>query len=95
MTKQLKCDTLCHMKVITIRELHEKTGHWVRAAGRYQNLVVTDRGRPIATLGPAPVVAAGNPFRQRRVLPAYAAVQAKLSGGTDSALIVTDDRDRT
>jgi len=82
------------MKAITIRELHEKTGHWVRAARRHERITVTDRGRPVATLAPAPEASTENPFRVRRLLPAYVAVQAELGGGTDSTALVSADRDR-
>jgi len=37
------------MKQVSIRDLHQKTGYWVRLASR-QPIVVTDRGRPVATL---------------------------------------------
>ena len=45
------------MKRISIRELHDATGKWVRESARVGELVVTERGRPIATiaLAPAPV----------------------------------------
>ena len=35
------------MREISIRELHDKTGKWVREAARVGELVVTERGRPI------------------------------------------------
>ena len=38
------------MKAITIRDLHLDTGRWVRRAAAGSALVVTDRGRPVATL---------------------------------------------
>ena len=34
-----------HMKTISIRELHLKTGRWVRHAASRGPIVVTDRGR--------------------------------------------------
>ena len=37
------------MKIITIKELHDKTGKLVREA-RADNLVITDHGRMIAVL---------------------------------------------
>ena len=36
-----------HMKTISIRELHLKTGRWVRHAASRGPIVVTDRGRRI------------------------------------------------
>jgi prevent-host-death family protein len=41
-----------HMKTITIRELHLKTGRWVRHAASRGPIVVTDRGRRVAALQP-------------------------------------------
>jgi prevent-host-death family protein len=40
------------MKTISIRELHLKTGEWVRHAARRGPIVVTDRGRRVAALRP-------------------------------------------
>lgn len=36
------------LKPITIRELHARTGRWVRAAARHGEIVVTDHGKPVA-----------------------------------------------
>jgi antitoxin (DNA-binding transcriptional repressor) of toxin-antitoxin stability system len=35
------------MKEISIRELHRRTGAWVRSTRRYDSILVRDRGRPI------------------------------------------------
>ena len=37
------------MKTISIKQLHARTGHWVRTA-RKQAIIVTDRGEKIATI---------------------------------------------
>lgn len=37
------------MKIITVKELHDRTGRLVRAAGT-ETLVITDRGEKIAVL---------------------------------------------
>jgi antitoxin (DNA-binding transcriptional repressor) of toxin-antitoxin stability system len=37
------------MKTISIRELHERTGAWVRKAVELGAITVTERGRTIAT----------------------------------------------
>ncbi len=63
---------------ISIKQLHAKTGEWVRRAGQSKTpLPVTDRGRLVAVLAGAnlPVRA-----RQRTLLPAYAALLAKKPG---------------
>jgi antitoxin (DNA-binding transcriptional repressor) of toxin-antitoxin stability system len=54
-----------HMKTITIRELHMRTGRWVRHAAANGPVTVTDRGRRIATLRPAEEVRVGRPLPDR------------------------------
>ena len=63
---------------ISIKQLHAKTGEWVRRAGKSKTPVpVTDRGRLVAVLaGPQLPVRR----RQRTLLPAYAALLAKGPG---------------
>ena len=43
---------IVHMKQIGIRELHLKTGEWVRSVALGEGVVITDRGRPVASLLP-------------------------------------------
>ncbi len=83
------------MKRISIRELHEKTGAFVRAARRLGGLIVTERGAPVARIEPFDAKPPLNPFRDRKLLPSYARLvrSGKLAGGTESARIVSDDRD--
>lgn len=83
------------MKSISIRDLHQATGKWVREAARVDELVVTERGRPIATIVPYQEPPAGNRFKARRLRPGYARLLERLGAGTDSAAIVSEDRDRT
>jgi len=40
------------MKTISIRELHAKTGRWVRDASKHGQILVTDNGRAIAKIVP-------------------------------------------
>ena len=82
------------MKTISLRELHAKTGSWVRKAARLGAVLVTDRGIPIARIEPVAQGTAGNPFLRRRILPEYAALKGTLAGGSDSTSIVGADRDR-
>ena len=118
------------MTTITIKELHARTGEWVRKAGQTGEITVTDRGHPIAVIQPVPVSAATltptvnpglnrkmsaegealqnrmmenadsdpapkreNPFLTRKLLPGFAALQERLTGGTDSADIISEMRD--
>jgi len=63
---------------ISIKQLHAKTGEWVRRAGQSKApLPITDRGRPIAVLAGPDL-----PIRPRRrtLLPAYAALMKKSAG---------------
>ena len=82
-----------HMKRVSIRELHERTGEWVRLAEAHEQIIITDRGQPIASLAPYRQPAKRNRFRARRLLPAYAKLRGKLSGGTDSNALISRDRD--
>lgn len=132
--------TLCGMWTITIKELHARTGEWVRKAGEKGEITVTDRGHPVAVIlpfpsqvhpinvagnawktrgaglvypapagsGPAgqeniplfrdvPVSGQGmaaNPFLNRRLLPGFADIQPGLHLGTDTTVIISEDRER-
>jgi len=79
------------MRKITIRDLHIKTGEWVRKAASGDNVVITDRGRPVATLAALDERDLGTPFSQRRTLPEFEALPA-LPG--DSSTYVSEDRSR-
>ena len=82
---------IVHMKRIGIRELHLKTGEWVRSAALGEGVVITDRGRPVATLLPVRPADLSAPFRERRTLPEFDALPP-VSG--DSGVHVSEDRDR-
>ena len=53
------------MKTVSIRELHEKTGDWVRRSAKLGAITITDRGKPIARIEPVQAAAAVNPFAVR------------------------------
>jgi prevent-host-death family protein len=82
------------MKTISIRELHEKTGEWVRRSEKLGAITVTDRGRAVAQIVPVEANAAVNPFAQRKLRRAYSRMLGSLKRGTDSTQAVSDDRDR-
>ena len=77
------------MKTISIRELHARTGKWVReAAVSREPLVVLDRGRPTARLLPYVSDGARSFAARRRVkgfddLPAF---------DVDSGRVLEEDR---
>lgn len=78
-----------HMKAISIRELHLRTGRWVRSIEDHGPMLVTDRGRPVATLVPFEA------RDTRKRLPDREAAIAKLPRiPVDSSDYVSDSRDR-
>jgi antitoxin (DNA-binding transcriptional repressor) of toxin-antitoxin stability system len=81
------------MKTISIRELHEKTGDWVRRSVVLGPITVTDHGKVIAQIVPVEANAATNPFAVRKLRKGYARLLGKLKGGTDSTQSVSQDRD--
>lgn len=89
------------MTTISIRELHQKTGQWVRRAAD-EDIVVTDRGKPVATLKPPPeeVSEGGKPEKNiwddwyERRTPEFRALMKKAGRGTPSEVIISEDRDR-
>ncbi len=78
---------------VSIRELHQRTGRLVReAAVAVYAAVVTDRGRPVATLAPYAEPDKRVRFRDRVLLPAFDALTKRFVG--DSGTGIRDDRDR-
>ena len=82
------------MKTISIRELHEKTGDWVRRSVTLGTITVTDHGKVIAQIVPAAANTAINPFAARKLRKGYVRLLGKLKGGTDSTQLVSEERDR-
>jgi antitoxin (DNA-binding transcriptional repressor) of toxin-antitoxin stability system len=83
------------MKTISIRELHEKTGEWVRSAAKYGGLIVTDRGRTIAKIIPHEEEVEVPYFARRKMSPEFRRLfeSGKLRGATDSTQLISEDRD--
>ncbi len=82
---------IVHMKQITIRELHIKTGEWVRRVVDEERIVITDHGRPIATIVPFQLDDSVTPFSERKMFPEFKALPS-LQG--DSTQYISEDRDR-
>ena len=82
-----------HMKTITIRELHQATGRWVRRA-RAGEVYVTERGRLVAKIVPASPLPAKPFFANPKFTRAFLAQRKYLRGGTDSTLTISEDRNR-
>jgi prevent-host-death family protein len=82
------------MKTISIRELHEKTGDWVRRSVTLGPITVTDHGKVVAQIVPVQATPTVNPFSARKLRKGYARLLGKLKGGTDSTQSISEDRDR-
>ena len=93
MTDLRSCDTMCHMKTITIRELHEQTGRWVRQASAGE-VFVTERGRLVAKITPVAPLPQKPFFANPRFTRAFLRHRNSLRDGTDSTETISQDRDR-
>jgi antitoxin (DNA-binding transcriptional repressor) of toxin-antitoxin stability system len=82
------------MKTISIRELHQRTGAWVRRAAELGAITVTERRRPVARLEALERPGRENPFLTRKLRPGYRWLMGKLTGGTGSVALVSRGRDR-
>lgn len=81
------------MKTISIRELHERTGAWVRKAVELGAITVTKRGKPLVRLEAIVDASPTNPFQERRLRPGYARLKGTLGRGSDSTAIISQDRE--
>ena len=80
------------MKTISIRELHTRTGHYVRRAAT-EPITVTDRGETVAIIQPAPAPVRVT-FAQRRLRPGFRRfLKQGIIAGMDSTKIISEDRD--
>lgn len=77
-----------HMKTISIRELHLKTGQWVRHAASRGAIVVTDRGRRVAALQPFDASVTGRPLPNRE-----AAIRKRSKVPVDSVVYQSELRE--
>jgi antitoxin (DNA-binding transcriptional repressor) of toxin-antitoxin stability system len=81
------------MHTISIRQLHEKTGEYVRKVAEVGEIRVTDHGRTVAKLVLEEEPAGVPYFARRRLLPRFKAVMHELKGGTDSTILIAEDRE--
>jgi len=82
------------MKEISIRELHRRTGQWVRSARRYGSILVRDRNVPVAKLTPVSEEPPVNRFRNWKPLKRFAQALDRPVGGKPVADIISEDRER-
>ena len=87
---------------ISVRQLHARTGHFLRKASKNLRVVITDNGKPIVELKPLTSATehALVPFSQRKLLPAFkksrdAGAYTPRPGERDITDIISEDRDRT
>lgn len=80
-----------HVERVSIRDLHLKTGELVRRAALGEGVVITDRGRPLASIIPVRPDDLSTPFADRRTLPEFDALP--VTGG-DATEHVSEDRER-
>jgi len=81
------------VKTISIKELHDKTGYWLRRVVQEQEVIVTERGQPVVRMLPPAKVQNGNPFHKRKLLPGVARLIERPLSGPDSTEIISDMRD--
>ena len=79
------------MKSITIRELHMKTGDWVRKASRDEGIIVMDRRQPVAKIIPFSEAEIGKSFSERPLVKGFEGIKYR---DIDSGVFVSEDRDR-
>lgn len=85
---------MSHMKEISIRELHRRTGAWVRSARKYGSILVRDRRRPVARITPATDEPDVNRFIAWKPQRRFAAALDRPVGGRPVEDLVSEDRDR-
>ncbi len=82
------------MKTLTIEELDEQTGRWLREVGQHDQVIVTDQGHPLVSILSARPAGGKAGFGNRVLLAEYRNQMGRLGGGTDSTVIIAEDRDR-
>ncbi|MGC2402670.1 MAG: hypothetical protein WA510_22960 [Acidobacteriaceae bacterium] len=81
------------MKTISIRELHEQTGQWVRQSSEGE-IYITDRGHLVAKITPVKPLPQKPFFAKPSFTPAFLRHRSSLRGGTDATETISQERDR-
>ena len=81
------------MKSITIRDLHDETGRWVRQAAAGE-VYVTERGRLVAKILPVKPLPGKPFFADPKFTRVFLRHRRSLRGGTDATETISQDRDR-
>ncbi|MBA2434753.1 MAG: hypothetical protein H0V54_06655 [Chthoniobacterales bacterium] len=77
---------------ISIRDLHMKTGEWVRKAAAAGGIIVMDRSQPVVKLVPFTKGDHGKLFAERPLTKGFSALPKMRH---DSTRFVSEERDRT
>ena len=95
LTTFTRCVTLRHVKTVTLRELHAKTGKLVREASRHGQILVTDNGRTIAKIVPETEATAAPYFGRRKTSTAFSKLDdsGKTGRGADVTQLISEDRE--
>ena len=80
------------MEQIKIRDLHIKTGEWVRRTTRGEGVIITERGRPVDSLIPFYEDSLGRSFREQKLTPEFDAL-SEVPG--EVAGYISEDRYRS
>lgn len=87
------CNMRHIMKTISLRELHNKTGKWVRSVKEEEEIIVTDRGQAIASLRPLKTEPKMKiDWRNRDLAPGYAEYLKYGKPTSDSTPGISADR---
>jgi prevent-host-death family protein len=78
------------MKEISVQELHQRTAEWVRLAAQSQPIIITENGKPIATLTALEQAAA-----HRRLPEREEAIHKRSEIKVDSAEYISEMRNST
>ena len=85
------------MKTISIRELHARTGMWVRQVAEQGQILVADNGRTVIRMVPETAPAAVPYFARRRFInqkmKRLIEKGALGRGGTDVTTAISEDRE--
>ena len=86
---------MSHMKTITIRELHNRTGQLVGEAFRQGEIRVTDNGRGVARIVPQAEAPEIPYFARRERSAAFKRLDesGKTGRGADSTITLSQDRE--
>ncbi len=82
------------MKEISIRELHRRTGAWVRNTHKHGPILIRDRNTPVAKLIPISGEPLENLFENWKPLPKFARALDRPVNGTAVEDIIGEDRNR-